>query len=191
MRWHFWRWRQRNTDLEDEIAHDLAAEAEERIRSGIPREEAEWASHRDFGNVLLLKEDLREMWGWTSLQRLGQDIRYGWRTLCKNPLFTAMAVLSLALGHRREYRDLQRHGRDYDSSAAGSESRRTSDSELARETKQEPAVVQSHSGEQLTMSREGVKPARISHGRPTNLLRDHNNVFSTLFAYQNGGATQR
>ena len=38
------------------------------------------------------------MWSWTSLERLGQDVRYGWRTLCKNPLFAAMAVLSLALG---------------------------------------------------------------------------------------------
>ena len=96
--WRFWRQKQRDTDLDDEIAHDLAAEAEERIRSGSPREEAERASHRDFGNVLLLKEDIREMWGWTSLERLGQDVRYGWRTLRKNPLFTSMAVLSLALG---------------------------------------------------------------------------------------------
>jgi hypothetical protein len=38
------------------------------------------------------------MSGWISLERLGQDIRYGWRTLCRNPLFAAMAVLSLALG---------------------------------------------------------------------------------------------
>jgi macrolide transport system ATP-binding/permease protein len=98
MQWQFWRRKQRNADLDDEIAHDLAAEAEERIRSGTPREEAEHSSRRDFGNVGLLKESIREVWGWTMLERLGQDIRYGWRTLGKNPLFTAMAVLSLALG---------------------------------------------------------------------------------------------
>ena len=57
-RWRFWRREQRDADLDDEIAFDLAAEAEERIRSGIPREEAEWASRRGFGNVLLLKEDV-------------------------------------------------------------------------------------------------------------------------------------
>ena len=95
MGWRPWRSKQRDTDLDDEIAYDLAAEAEERIRSGTPREEAERASYRDFGNVLLLKEDIREMWGLTSLERLGQDVRYGWRTWCKNPLFTIMAVLSL------------------------------------------------------------------------------------------------
>jgi macrolide transport system ATP-binding/permease protein len=98
MDWRFWRWTQRDNDLNDEIAHDLAAEAEERIRSGISREEAELASRRDFGSVSLLKEDVREIGVWASLQRLAQDLRYGWRTLRSNVLFTAMAVLSLALG---------------------------------------------------------------------------------------------
>ena len=88
--------------------HDLAADAEERIRSGIPREEAEWASRRDFGNVSLMKEDVREVWYRISLERFEQDVRYGWRTLCKNPLFTSMAVLSLA-----------RHARGYYSGAQG------------------------------------------------------------------------
>lgn len=98
MSWRFWRQNQRNRDLEEELAHDLAAEAEERIRSGSSHEEAAYASLRDFGNVLSIKEDTRETWGWTTVERLGQDVRYGWRTLRKNPLFTGMAVLSLALG---------------------------------------------------------------------------------------------
>src|SRR5262245_39267734 len=98
MSWRLWRRKQCETDLDDEIAHDLALDTEERIRAGVAREEAKLASRRDFGNVLLLKEVIREMWGWTSLQRLGQDLRYGWRTLRKNPLFATMAVLSLALG---------------------------------------------------------------------------------------------
>ena len=98
MRFDLWRRKRRNTDLEEEIAHDLALEAEERIRSGVPRKDAELASRRDFGNVGLLKEGIREMWGWSSLERLGRDVRYGWRSLRQSPLFAAMAVLSLALG---------------------------------------------------------------------------------------------
>ncbi|MBZ5726209.1 MAG: ABC transporter permease [Acidobacteriia bacterium] len=98
MRWDFWRRKRRETDLDDEIAHDLALDAEERIRSGATRQESEWASRRDFGNVPLLKEGIREMWGWSSLERLGRDLRYGWRSLRKSPLFATMAMLSLALG---------------------------------------------------------------------------------------------
>jgi macrolide transport system ATP-binding/permease protein len=98
MRWDFWRRKRRETDLDDEIAYDLALEAEERIRSGATPQEAQHASRRDFGNVGLLKEGIRETWGWTSIERLGRDIRYSWRTLRNSPLFATMAVLSLALG---------------------------------------------------------------------------------------------
>jgi len=98
MQWDFWRRKRREIDLDDEIAHDLALDAEERIRSGATPQEAAQASRRDFGNVPLLMEGIREMWGWTSLERLAQDVRFSWRSLRRSPLFAAMAVLSLALG---------------------------------------------------------------------------------------------
>jgi len=46
------------------------------------------------------------MWTWTFWEQLSQDIRYGLRTMAANPLFSAMAVLSLALGIGREHRYL-------------------------------------------------------------------------------------
>jgi predicted permease len=93
-----WRRKQRDADLEDELAHDLALDAALRMRAGLTRREAEQASRRDFGNVGLLKESTRETWGWTSIEPFSRDLRYGWRTICKSPLFATLAVLSLALG---------------------------------------------------------------------------------------------
>jgi hypothetical protein len=83
MRWDFWRPKHRDEDLDDEIAHDLALDTEERIRSGVSREEAERSSRRDFGNAALVKESMRDAWAWTSLERLLQDTRYALRTFRK------------------------------------------------------------------------------------------------------------
>lgn len=98
MRFDIWRRRRRNGDLDDEIAHDLALDADERIRAGASPRDAALESRRDFGNVGLLKEEMREMWGWGSLERLSRDVKFGWRNLRNNPLFTAMGLFSLALG---------------------------------------------------------------------------------------------
>ena len=70
MTWRFLRRNSKHTDLDDEIAHDLAAEADENLRSGMSREQAECSSRKNFGNVTLVKESTREAWGWTSLERL-------------------------------------------------------------------------------------------------------------------------
>jgi predicted permease len=182
--WRFWRWKRRDADLRDEIAHDLAVDIEERVRAGVPRDEAEQASRRDFGNILLLQEGMREMWGWTSLQRLGQDLRYGWRSLRKNPLFTTMAVLSLALG-------IGANTAIYTVMDAimirALPVRNPSELVIPNwRAKQDPAVVQSQSGS--SYDEPGGGQTSPDFPWPAyQLLRDHNAVFSTVFAYKAAG----
>ena len=96
------RWLMRRPDkeaeLQEELQFHLEEEADERQAQGLAGEEARRAARRELGNVALVQEDTRAAWTWTFGEQLVQDIRYGLRTMAANKTFSAMAILSLALG---------------------------------------------------------------------------------------------
>jgi predicted permease len=95
----WWMQRRRKEDeLREELQFHLAEEVAERRADGLPEDQARWAARRDLGNVTLLREDARTLWSLILIEQLAQDVRYGLRAMFKNRLFSALAVLSLALG---------------------------------------------------------------------------------------------
>src|ERR1700730_14049638 len=180
----------RSQELREEMELHLAEKGAELQADGLTAERARAEARRRFGNVGLKQEESREIWITRFWSDLGQDVRYGCRTMTANKAFSALAVLLLALGI-----------------GANTAIYSLMESILLRSLPvadpESLVVLNWHSRSPRDANKESVHVMHALQGlawpgdkgdmvlgifpyRAFETLRDENPVFSTLFGYFNG-----
>jgi predicted permease len=89
--------RRRYDELSELIREHLEEKTADLMDRGMTRKEAEQAARREFGNVTLIEQRCREVWQWPTLESLGTATKYALRRLGRAPLFTTIALITLAV----------------------------------------------------------------------------------------------
>ncbi|HWJ54982.1 MAG TPA: permease prefix domain 1-containing protein, partial [Vicinamibacterales bacterium] len=105
MRMTFWRhllaWLRRprlDDEMREELAQHVTWKTEQLVNDGVPIAEARRQAALALGNVTRHREDSRATWGFPRLDSIAQDVRYGLRRIVHAPAFSAVAIVSLAVG---------------------------------------------------------------------------------------------
>ncbi len=92
------RGQRRKKELQEEIESHLQIAMGDRIARGESQEAARQAALREFGNISLIQDVTRTVWGWLGVERLVQDGRFTLRQVRRSPAFAVMVVGALGLG---------------------------------------------------------------------------------------------
>ncbi|HTA87600.1 MAG TPA: ABC transporter permease [Silvibacterium sp.] len=91
--------RNRSADrLEEELRFHLEQQIAENLAAGMSPDEARHAALRAFGNPAVLRDQARETWSWSGVERVLQDARFALRQIVRSPGFAVIAIVTLALG---------------------------------------------------------------------------------------------
>ena len=91
----------RGAPTDDEIARELRDHLEldaESLASSSALPDARFFAQRRFGNMTNVSETVRDVWQWTWLEQLEQDVRHGLRAIARSPLYASAVVITLAMG---------------------------------------------------------------------------------------------